>query len=109
VAVAALAASFWILVATLRLISQENPISKTALIRGINQVRPRVAACYQTYKVPGTALVNIVIAKSGRVSSARVSGKFAGTPTGACVEAAVKTARFPASDGFSTPFPFQLK
>ena len=51
----------------------------------------------------------VVIGKSGRVSSATVSGKFAGTPTGSCVERAVKTASFPPSDGFTTPYPFQLK
>jgi hypothetical protein len=38
-----------------------------------------------------------------------VSGKFAGTPTGSCVEKAVKSAVFPPSDGFTTPYPFQLR
>lgn len=85
------------------------PLSKTALVSGLNEVRPRVRACYARFAVPGTAMVNVVIAKSGRVASAAVTGKFAGTPTGACVEAAVKTARFPRSDGFSTPYPFQLR
>jgi hypothetical protein len=55
------------------------------------------------------AMVNVVIAKSGKVTSAVVTGKFAGTPTGACVERAVETARFPRSDGLSTPYPFLLK
>ena len=87
-----------------------HPMSRVALVRGFNEVRPRVAECYQTYQVPGTAMVNVVIAPSGRVSSAIVTGKFAGgTPTGDCVERAVKTARFPESDGFSTPYPFQLR
>jgi hypothetical protein len=54
-------------------------------------------------------MVNVVIGKSGKVTSAAVTGKFAGTPTGQCVEAAVKTASFPPSDGFTTPYPFQLK
>ena len=66
-------------------------------------------ACYARFAVPGTAMVNVVIAKRGHVASAAVTGKFAGTPTGACVEAAVKTARFPRSNGFSTPYPFQLR
>jgi hypothetical protein len=68
-----------------------------------------VTACYNQFKVPGTAMVNVVIGKSGKVTSATVTGKFAGTPTGTCVEAAVKTATFPPSDGFTTPYPFQLK
>ena len=75
----------------------------------MNSVRPKVNDCYNQFKVPGTAMVNVVIGKNGKVTSATVTGKFAGTPTGACVEAAVKTASFPPSDGFSTPYPFQLK
>jgi hypothetical protein len=86
-----------------------GPLSKTALVAGLNGVRPKVGACYNQFKVPGTAMVNVVIGKSGKVTSATVTGKFAGTPTGTCVEAAVKTASFPPSDGFSTPYPFQLK
>jgi hypothetical protein len=67
-----------------------------------------VQLCYDRYQVPGVAMVNIVIAKSGRVPMAKVTGTFAGTPSGACVERAVKSVRFPRSDGFSTPYPFQL-
>jgi hypothetical protein len=86
-----------------------GPLPKNALVAGLNGVRPKVSACYNQFKVPGTAMVNIVIGKSGKVTTATVTGKFAGTPTGTCVEQAVKTASFPPSDGFSTPYPFQLK
>jgi predicted Zn finger-like uncharacterized protein len=86
-----------------------GPLAKSAIVAGMNGVRPKVSDCYNQYKVPGMAMVNVVIAKSGSVSSATVTGKFAGTPTGSCVEKAVKTAKFPPSDGFSTPYPFQLK
>ncbi len=86
-----------------------GPLPKNALVAGLNSVRPKVSACYNQFKVPGTAMVNITIGKNGKVSKADVTGKFAGTPTGTCVEAAVKTAVFPPSDGFSTPYPFQLK
>ena len=65
----------------------------------MNSVKPKVAACYSEFKVQGMAMVNVVIGKNGKVSSATVSGKFAGTPTGACVEKAVKSASFPPSDG----------
>jgi predicted Zn finger-like uncharacterized protein len=84
-------------------------LPKNALVAGLNGVRPKVSNCYNQFKVPGTAMVNITIGKNGKVSKAEVTGKFAGTPTGQCVEAAVKTASFPPSDGFSTPYPFQLK
>ena len=85
-----------------------GPMSKNALLVGLNAVKPKVQLCYDRYQVPGLAMVNIVIAASGRVSSAAVTGKFAGTPTGSCVERAVMAARFPCSDGFATPYPFQL-
>jgi hypothetical protein len=89
--------------------SEFGPMSRAALVAGLNGVRPLIHACYLRHQVPGTAMVNVTIAKSGRVSRAQMTGKFTGTETGACVEAAVKTAAFPPSDGFSTPYPFQLK
>ena len=87
-----------------------GPLSKSAVVAGMNSVKGKVSACYQQFKVPGMAMVSIVIAKSGHVSSASVTGKFAGTPTGSCVERAVKSATFASSsDGLSTPYPFQLR
>ena len=86
-----------------------GPLAKGAVVAGMNSVKPKVAACYNEFKVQGMAMVNVVIGKSGKVTSATVTGKFAGTPTGACVEKAVKSASFPPSDGLQTPYPFQLK
>jgi hypothetical protein len=86
-----------------------GPLSKGAVVAGMNGVKGKVAACYAQFKVPGLAMVNVVIAKSGKVSGATVTGKFAGTPTGTCVENAIKTGSFPPSDGLSTPYPFTLR
>jgi hypothetical protein len=86
-----------------------GPLAKSAVVAGMNGVKGKVADCYSQFKVPGMAMVNVVIGKNGHVSSATVTGKFAGTPTGSCVEKAVKSASFPPSDGLSTPYPFQLK
>ena len=86
-----------------------GPLAKAAVVAGMNSVKGKVAACYGQFKVPGLAMVNVVIGKNGRISSAAVTGKFAGTPTGACVESAVKTASFPPSEGLSTPYPFSLR
>ena len=74
-------------------------LSKSAMIAGMNAVKPKVAACYGRYQVPGMSMVNVEIAPWGRVNRATVNGMFAGTSTGACVEQAVKTARFPVSKG----------
>ena len=86
-----------------------GPLAKGAVVAGMNGVKGKVAACYTQFKVPGMAMVNVVISKSGKVTSATVTGKFAGTPTGTCVEGAVKSASFPASDGLTTPYPFNLR
>jgi predicted Zn finger-like uncharacterized protein len=86
-----------------------GPLAKSAVVAGMNSIKGKVADCYTQFKVPGMAMVNFVIGKNGRVSSANVSGKFAGTPTGGCVEKAVKSATFPPSDGLSTVYPFNLK
>ncbi len=86
-----------------------GPLAKGAVVAGMNSVKGKVGACYSEFKVPGMAMVNVVIGKSGKVTSATVTGKFAGTPTGACVEKAVKSAAFPPSEGLTTPYPFQLK
>lgn len=86
-----------------------GPLQKSAVVAGMNGVKGKISACYQQYKQPGLAMVNVVIAKSGKVSSATVTGKFAGTPTGTCVESAVKSASFPPSDGLTTPYPFTLR
>jgi len=86
-----------------------GPLSKSAVVAGMNSIKPKINDCYNQYKVPGMAMVMVVIGKNGKVSSASVSGKFAGTPSGACVEKAVKSASFPPSEGLSTPYPFQLK
>ena len=50
----------------------------------------------------------ISVASGGRVSSASVTGKFAGTPTGSCVETAAKSAKFPPCQGMTFPWPFTL-
>jgi predicted Zn finger-like uncharacterized protein len=86
-----------------------GPLAKGAVVAGMNGVKGKVSACYTQFKVPGMAMVNVVISKSGKVTSATVTGKFAGTPTGTCVENAVRSASFPASDGLTTPYPFNLR
>ena len=57
------------------------------------------------------ANVAITIAGSGRVSSANVTGRSPGTPTGECVAKAVKTASFPKFKGSPQSFvyPFILR
>jgi hypothetical protein len=90
-------------VATLPALSQDD------IVRAMNALQPSVNKCYNRYEVPGTANVSISVSKGGRVASATVTGGFAGTPSGACVEAATKTAKFPPCEAMSFPWPFQLR
>jgi len=86
-----------------------GPLARGAVVSGMNALKPKVQDCYNQFKVPGMATFNFVIGKNGKVSSSTVTGKFAGTPTGACVEKAIKTATFPPSDGLSASYAFPLK
>jgi hypothetical protein len=83
-------------------------LSKEDMVRGMQGVTPRVRDCFAQYKVPGVAMVKVNVARGGRVSTAAVSGKFAGTPTGTCIESAVKGAHFPPVEGQSFDYPFPL-
>jgi hypothetical protein len=65
--------------------------------RGMNAVAARVQACFAGTQ--GLAQVRLTVAPSGQVQKVTVSGAFAGTPVGACVERAVRAATFPPWDG----------
>ena len=88
-----------------------DQLDKGQIVGGMQRIKGRVAGCYDRFKVPGLAMVSVTIGTSGRVSSARTSGSFAGTPTGSCVEHAVKSASFPAFKGPSQTiqYPFMLR
>jgi predicted Zn finger-like uncharacterized protein len=88
-----------------------DSLSKSDIVSGMGKVKGNVANCYAQFKVPGLANVSVTIGKNGRVSSASVSGSFAGTPTGSCVEKAVKSASFPPVKGSPTTinYPFMLR
>lgn len=86
-------------------------LEKGQIVGGMGKIKSTVYNCYLQYKVPGVAMVAVTIGKSGKVSSASVGGELAGTPTGACVERAVKSATFPPFKGpsQSVNYPFQLR
>jgi len=83
-------------------------LTKSDIVSAMKGVQPRVQACANQFKVPGTAMAQISVASGGRVNSASVTGRFAGTPTGACVEQAAKTAKFPPCQAMDFPWPFTL-
>lgn len=83
-------------------------LTHSDIITAMRGVQPKVQACANQFKAPGTAMATISVATGGRVNSVAVTGKFAGTPSGSCVEAAAKSAKFPACKAMTFPWPFTL-
>jgi predicted Zn finger-like uncharacterized protein len=83
-------------------------LTQSDIVNAMRAVQPKIQACANQFKVPGTAMASISVASGGKVASTTVTGKFAGTPTGTCVEAAAKSARFPPCNSMSFPWPFTL-
>jgi hypothetical protein len=78
---------------------------------GMRSIKQTVQACYDRYKVPGLANVQVRIARAGVVSSAKVKGMLKGTPTGRCVARAARRARFArfAGNPITITYPFILR
>ena len=76
---------------------EKKSLSGGDIKKGMSSVGGKAQACYAGTQ--GTAQVKLTVAPSGVVQKVTVTGVFAGTPVGACVEAAVKGATFPAWDG----------
>jgi len=83
-------------------------LTQSDIVNAMKGVQPKVQACANQFKVPGTAMATIGVVSGGKVSTASVTGKFAGTPTGSCVEVAAKSAKFPPCQSMTFPWPFTL-
>jgi predicted Zn finger-like uncharacterized protein len=88
-----------------------DQLGKQDIVNGMGKIKAKVQACYDQFKVPGMVMVAVTIQKSGTVSTASAGGSFAGTPTGGCVEKAVKSATFGKFKGASQSisYPFSLR
>jgi hypothetical protein len=75
----------------------KKSLSSGDIKAAMNGVSDKAKGCYSGTE--GTATVKLTVAPDGKVSKVKVSGVFAGTPTGACIESAVRGAEFPAWDG----------
>jgi hypothetical protein len=83
-------------------------LGQSDIVDAMKRVQPKIQACANRFKVPGTAMANISVAKGGRVGTVLVTGKFADTATGSCVEEAAKSAKFPPCQPMNFPWPFTL-
>lgn len=93
-----------------KLLRDQGMLTKGDIVWGMAKIKPRVAACFDRFQVPGLANVGVTIEPDGHVEHASVSGSFHHTATGACVEEAVEDARFPPSKtATSINYPFMLR
>ncbi len=98
-------------------VEQEGPkkpvkkeLDRSDVAKAMGAVRGSVMKCRDKEQFEGTVTVRFQVSPSGQVTSAEATGSKAGSPTGACVSAAVKKAKFPPFDGAPTSFtyPFLL-
>ena len=86
--------------------------TRAQIVSGMPKVKgARAAAATSSSRCRAWPTVALTIGGAGRVSSANVTGQFAGTPTGDCVSKAVKSAGFPKFKGSpqSIVYPFMLR
>jgi hypothetical protein len=74
-------------------------LSRTDIQTVMRQVQGKASACRERAFESGTADIKLDVAPEGSVVSVSLAGKYAGTPTGTCIERAVKAAAFPPSAG----------
>jgi len=84
--------------------------SREAITAAMGKIKPRIQGCYEKYQKAGIVNISLGIAKTGHVTSALATGKFADSDTGRCVTSAVKTALFPRFRGpaIKIDYPFML-
>jgi hypothetical protein len=78
-------------------------LDRAAMIDGMQAIQPRVSECYREYRQKGVAMTSIEVGGDGKVTKVTVTGPLGRTRTGACVKAAVKTARFRGAGKFQYP------
>jgi hypothetical protein len=74
----------------------------------MGHIRAQIFACYERFRIPGSAPLTYEVAGNGSIQSVKLGGVLNGTPTGDCVVEAARAATFPKFDGpvqtFTYPF-----
>ena len=86
-------------------------LRRAEVVAALAPARQAAQRCFETFGVAGVAPVRIAVRADGGVEQAAADGLFAGTPTGACLERAVRAIRFPATQRPRTRirYPFVLR
>lgn len=72
-----------------------DELTATQIKQKMAGVRGAADACFQKYGVAGDAKLHVTVAADGSVVAVDQTGDFKGTPTGDCIEEAVKAVQFP--------------
>jgi hypothetical protein len=80
----------------------KKALDATDILKAMSALNSKAQGCHAKYGVSGNVAVKLQVAPSGDVKSAKVTGSFAGTPTGDCVQSVVNGAKFPPWDGGQT-------
>jgi hypothetical protein len=77
----------------------------------LEPARAAAAKCFEAYGVPGMANMRITFTDEGAVVQVEQKGDFVDTPTGNCIEKAIKAVQFPRSKKKKTSidYPFILR
>jgi len=86
-----------------------HALSRVEIQTAMNGLKDQMHQCYQQFQQQGPADVKVTVSESGKVTAVALSGQFSGTPTGACVEKAVKGVSFPASSGLRFDYRLSLR
>ena len=83
--------------------SEVDALTPALIKESMKPVLEAAKACYGEHKKAGKAKLKLTISGDGSVSAYAQEGDFANTPTGQCIDAAVKQAAFPRSKKAKTP------
>lgn len=76
-----------------------SPFDRTSAESAMNAAAAAATSCRQPGSPAGASRVSVTFAPTGRVTTATVSGAFAGTPTGGCIARTFRSAQVPPFDG----------
>jgi hypothetical protein len=77
----------------------KTELSREDIKKGMGGAQGDAQGCFDSFGIAGTVKIKATVAPSGAVTKAEATGEFAGTPTGRCVAAAVKSVSFPSWEG----------
>jgi hypothetical protein len=89
-------------------IEHPDRLTTAQIKEAMKGVAAEAKKCHKAYQIDGMATFKMVIGGNGKLKKADQSGDFEGTPTGICLDKAMKMATFPKSKKKSTPITYPL-